>query len=207
MHLTIGRRARLTVLGAGLITAAAVALSATGPALADTTDTGGTATITIPRSYIVHLAKSGVVLLAGAPSTSSYTAGPGNFSSTDAYTLPVTGGNGEVSNFYGTVDLGGTLVVISAAHSQTATITDLKINFFNGTLTGVIDGAARPVTIAYISGNLSSSTGTGTETFTATQLAFGARAAAALNTALGTTVFARATNLGSLSTTYDVTVS
>ena len=206
MPISIGRLARVTALGTGLIAAAAIALSTTS-ASADTTDTGGSATITVPRSYVVGLAKQGVILLAGGPASASYTAGQGNASSTESCTFTVTGGNGEVANFYGTVQLGGTLVVINAAHSQTATITDLRLDFFNGTLTGVIDGASAPTAIAYISGSLTESTGTGTETFSASKLMLSGKAATALNAALGTKAFLRATDIGAFTTTFDVTIS
>ncbi len=161
----------------------------------------------MPRGYLVSLAKSGIILLPGAGATSAYTAGISNASSTDAYTFPVTGGNGEVSNFFGIVDLGGSLVYINSSHSQTAAVTSLRLNFFTGALTGIINGAAHSVTIAYVGGNLSTSTGSGTETFSATQLSFGGKAASALNTALATKAFVKAVNLGALSTTFDVTIS
>src|SRR5438309_1319200 len=122
MHVTIGRRTRLGALGAGLITATAIALAAaSGPALADTADTGGTASLIVPRALAVGLAKGGIITLPGAPATSTYTAGTNNLNSLVAYTFTVTGGNGEVSNFFGTVDLGGTLVLISTAHSKMVT--------------------------------------------------------------------------------------
>ncbi len=207
MHIAFGRRTRLTAVGAGLITAAAVAVSSAAPAVADTTDTGGTATISIPRANLVLLAKSGIILLPGSPATSSYAAGTGKLNSIDAFTYSVTGGTGEVSNFTGVVNLGGTLVVISAAHSKIATISNLELNFFNGTLKGDINGATRETPVAYVGGSLSTSTGTGTETFSASELISSAAGAKALNTALGTTAFVKGVDLGSFTTTFDVTVS
>lgn len=207
MHIAFGRRARLTALGAGLITATAVALSSAAPALATTADTGGTATISIPRADLVLLAKAGIILLPGSPATASYTAGTGKFNSIDANTFTVTGGNGEVSNFTGVVSLGGTLVIINAAHSQIVTISNLEFNFFNGTLKGHINGATHGTPLAYVGGSLSTSTGTGTETFSASELISSAAGAKALNTALGTTAFVKGINLGSFTTTFDVTIT
>lgn len=207
MHANFGRRARLAAVGAGLIAAAAVALSASGTALADTADTGGSATITIPRADLVGLAKAGIIVLPGGPASSSYTQGPSNFSSFAAFSFPVTGGNGEVSNFSGTVDLGGSLTLINAAHSQTVTISGLELNFFTGALEGIINGAPHHTTIAWIGGSLSSSTGPGTETFSSTQLAVAATGASQLNAALGTKALIKGIILGSFATTYDVTIT
>lgn len=207
MQINIGRRMRLGVLGAGLIAAAAVAISSSAPAFADTTDTGGSATITIPRADLVALGKLGVMVLAGAPGSASYVQGPSNFSSFENVTTPVTGGTGEVSNFSGIVDLGGSLVLVNTSHSQTVTITGLQLNFFTGALQGIINGAPHHTTIAWVSGTLSSSTGTGTETFSCTQLITAAKGVSAINAALGTKVLIKGIDLGAFTTTYDVTTS
>jgi len=206
MHITIGRRTRITALGAGLITAAALALATAGPAAADTADTGGTAVLTMPRTYFAGIASHGITLIAGAPATSSYNAGPSTKKSNIADTFTVTGGNGEVSNFYGIVDLGGAIVAIGQK-GATATITNLELNFFNGTLTGEINGSTKQVVIADVGGDLSTSTGTGTETFTATALTTAPAGAKALNTALNTTAFTSGKDLGAFTTTFDVTIS
>jgi hypothetical protein len=201
MHITFGRKSRLTALGAGLITAAAVAISASGPALADTADTGGTAAISTPRAIVVGLAKSTIIMLPGNPASSSYAKGA------DTVTLPVTGGNGEVGNLFGTVNFGGSLIIINAKAGKTVTITSLKLNFFNGALTGVLPGGTTQTALAYVGGNMSTSSDPATETFSCDELNLSAKAAKALNTDLNTTVFIRGTNIGAFTTTFDVTIS
>jgi hypothetical protein len=156
---------------------------------------------------VVGLAKHGVIALPGSPATSSYTAGASNFSSSDACTFTVTGGTGEISNFSGIIDLGGSIVLVNAAHSQTVTISNLELNFFTGALTGMIGSSSSQTTIAWVSGNLSSSTGTGTESFSASQLLVATKGATALNAALGVKAFTHGTNLGGFATTYDVTIT
>jgi len=209
MHIAFGRRARLITLGAGLITSAAVAIATATPAFADTTDTGGTATIAIPRANLVLLAKAGIIVLPGSPATSSYTAGTSKLNSLDAFTFTVTGGNGEVSNFFGIVNLGGSLVLINSAHSHTATVSNLELNFFNGSLTGTINGGTAQIPVAFIGGDMSAvpDTGSGTESFSATALLSAAKGAQALNKALGTTVFVKGVPLGGITTTFTVTHS
>jgi hypothetical protein len=204
MHISIGRRTRLTALGAGLISAAAIAVSSAGPAIADTADTGGSAALSVPRAVIVGLAKSTVIMLPGSPASASYGAGAETFS------MPVTGGTGEVSNFTGTVDLGGKLVVINTKAGHTVTITNLELNFFTGALTGVLPGRTTHTPLGYLSGNLSTSNDPGppaTETVSATEVDMSGKLASALNTALNTKAFVRGTNIGSFTATFDVTVS
>jgi hypothetical protein len=204
MRITFGRKSRLAALGAGLMTAAALAVSASGPALADTADTGGTATISLTSTYLLNLAKSNVIVLPGAPVTSSFANG------LDAYTLPVTGGNGEVSIFFGKVDFGGSLVLLNGKAGKTVTITNVQLNFFTGALTGQLPGGTTQTALGYFGGNEATSTSAGppaTESFSADQLNLSGKAAKALNTDLNTTAFARGTDIGTFATTFDVTVS
>jgi hypothetical protein len=204
MHITFGRRSRLTALGAGLITAAALAVSAAGPALADTVDTGGSASLAIPDTFLVGLAKASIIVLPESPVTSSDATGA------DTYTLPVTGGNGEVSNFYGTLDLGGSINVVNAAKGKTVAITGLQLNFFTGALTGILPGSTTHTTLAYLNGNMSESSSAGppaTETFGCDELDLSLKAARALNADLATTAFKRGTSIGAFTTTFDVTIS
>jgi hypothetical protein len=159
------------------------------------------------------LAKSNVIVLPGSPVTSSFTSGPATTSlagGLDAYTLPVTGGNGEVSIFFGQVDFGGTLVFVNGKAGKTVTITNVKLNFFTGALTGILPGGTKATALAYFGGDLSTSTSAGppaTESFSADQVNLSGNAAKALNTDLATTAFTRGADIGTFTTTFDVTVT
>ena len=204
MHISIGRRARVTALGAGLISAAAIAISAAGPAVADTADTGGTAALSVPRAVVVGLAKSTIIMLPGSPGSASYGAG------TETFSMPVTGGTGEVSNFSGIVDLGGTLVVVNSKAGKTVNISDIELNLFTGALTGVLPGGTAHTALGYLTGDMSTSSDPGppaTETISCTEVDMSAKLASALNAALGTTAFVRGTNLGAFTATFDVTIT
>ncbi len=204
MHISIGRRARVTALGAGLISAAAIAISAAGPAVADTADTGGTAALSVPRAVVVGLAKSTIIMLPGSPASASYGAGAETFS------MPVTGGTGEVSNFSGIVDFGGTLVVVNSKAGKTVNIGDIELNLFTGALTGVLPGSTAHTALGYLTGDMSTSSDPGppaTETISCTEVNMSAKLASALNAALGTTTFVRGTNLGAFTATFDVTIT
>lgn len=205
MHITFGRKSRLFTLGAGLAAAAAFALSTAGPALADTADTGGTGTISVSSSVLNKWATSGIMLLAGAPATSSFANGA------NSYTLNVTGGTGEVSNFTGIVQFGGgTLVFVNAATGTSVTVTGVQLNYFTGRIQGVLPGSTAEAPLAYLNGTMSSSVNAGppeTETFSCDAIDLSTKAATALNAALGTHAFTHGTDLGGFTTTYDVTVS
>jgi hypothetical protein len=204
MHMSIGRRTRLTALGASLISAAAIALSSAGTAVADTADTGGTAALSVPRAVVVGLAKSTVIMLPGSPGNASYGSGAETFS------MPVTGGTGEVSNFSGIVDLGGKLVVVNTKAGKTVNITNLQLNFFTGALTGVIPGSTAHKTLGFLTGDMSTSTDPGppaTETISCTEVDLSGRMASALNTALNTKAFVRGTDLGAFTATFDVKIT
>jgi hypothetical protein len=204
MHISIGRRTRLTALGAGLMTAAAIAISAAGPAVADTADTGGMAALSIPRAVVVGLGKSTIIMLPGGPGSASYGSGA------ETFTMPVTGGTGEVSNFTGIVDMGGKLIVINTKAGKTVNITDIELNLFTGALTGVLPGGTAHTALAFLSGDMSTSSDPGppaTETLSATEVDMSGKLASALNTALNTTAFVKGTNMGAFTTTFDVTVT
>jgi hypothetical protein len=205
MHIAFGRRPRLIALGAGLFTAAAFALSASGPALADTTDTGGSGTLSVPVAVVAGLAHANIVALPGTPATSSFDPTSG----TDSFTMPVTGGTGEVSNFTGKVDFGGTMVFINGANGKSMTITGIQLNFFNAALIGILPGGTKHTVLAYVRGNKSTSTSAGppaTETFTTDELDLSSKAAGALNQGLGTKAFRQGTDIGGFTTTFDVTI-
>jgi len=206
MHISIGRRARLTALGAGLISAAAIAVSASGPALADTADTGGSASLSVPVAVVVGLAHANIVVLPGTPATSSFDPAAGTYT----FTNPVTGGNAEVGNFYGVLKMGGSLVLFNGSNGKSVNITALQLNFFNATLQGILPGNTKVTTLGYVRGVMSTSSDPGppaTETFSTDEIDLSLKAAQALNTDLASKVFKRGTDLGSFTTTFDVTVS
>jgi hypothetical protein len=181
MSVTFGRWTRLAAFGAGLATAAAIALSASGSALADPVDGTGTATITFNTKFLTHLATWGIIIIPENPVTSSDTGGY------DTFTLPVTGGNGTDTNFTGDVNLGGSLTIIDAATHKSLVLTSLELDYFDGVITAVPAGTEQTIWIADIGGNLGTNNTTGNESFFASHLSIDPAGATALNTALGST--------------------
>ena len=201
MRRTFGRGSRLAVLGAGVATAAALALSSAGPALADTTDTGGTATITFSLQYLEHLTRAGILVLPGAPASGSYATGFYNA------TLNVTGGNAEVTNFFGALKIGGgKLRIVNADNGKFVVLAGFSFNFNDGTLSAKPVGSTTRVILADIGGNLSSGE-SGTppdviENFACDQLPVDPAGAKFLDAALGTKAFTAGADLGGFTTTF-----
>jgi hypothetical protein len=201
---TFGRRTRLAAFGtglAGVATAAVLVLSGSAPALADTQDTGGTATIAFSTGYLEHLTKGGILVLADAPASASWSAGFNNV------TFTVTGGNGEVNNFFGAVKIGGgKLRLVNAANGKHVTLAGLSFSFDHGYLTAKPVGSTTRIIVADIGGDLSEGE-TGTppnvnETFACDQFLVDASGAAFLNKALGTKAFKAGDDIGGFSTAF-----
>jgi hypothetical protein len=99
---------------------------------------------------------------------------------------------------------------MNAKASKTVTITSLELNLFTGGLTGVLPGGTAQTALAYLGGDVSTSSQPGppaTESLNADQLKLSGKAAKTLNTDLGTTAFLEGSDIGTFATTFDVTVS
>ena len=204
MHISIGRRTRLTALGAGLISAAAIAFSSAGTAVADTADTGGTAALE-------HSPRGG-----GEPGQvdrhhAAWQPGQRELRQRRRDLLDARDRrHWRGQQLPGIVDLGGKLVVINTKAGKTVNITNLQLNFYTGALTGVLPGSTAHTTLGYLTGDMSTSTDPGppaTETISCTEVDLSAKMASALNTALNTKAFVRGTNLGAFTATFDVTIT
>ena len=205
MHITFGRRSRLTALGAGLITAAALAVSSAGPALADTADTGGSASLAIPDTFLVGLAKSAIIVLPESPVTSSDATGA------DTYTLP-----GHRRQRRGQQLLRHPR---PRRQHQGRRRRDPQVRRHHRHRAELLHRrphrhlpGRRPSTPPWPTSTAtcpqSSSAGPpATETFSCDELDLSAKAATALNTGLGTKAFKRGTSVGAFTTTFDVTIS
>src|ERR1700761_3501034 len=177
MSVSFGRWTRLAAIGAGLATAAAITPAASGSALADPVDGTGTATITFNTKFLTQLASWDIIVIPENPVTSSDTGGY------DAFTFPVTGGNGPDTNFTGDVGLAGGLTIIDAKTHKSVQLTNLQLDYFDGVITATPAGTEQTIWIADLGGNLGTNNGTGTEEFFASQLALDPAGTSFLNTA------------------------
>jgi hypothetical protein len=184
---SLARLAVLPVACLGLAAAAAVA----APAALAQTDTGGTVTVTVPYSYIVQLAKAGVVEVPLPPASLSSSTS----NQTVTATFPVTGGDGDVSVFNGSLDLGGTLDLVSIK-GHLVTLSNLQFNLSSGTISATPGGSSTPVTLYDIAGSVTIGPGATSQTYSSTALDVDPAGASYLDSALGTSAFTAGQDVG-----------
>ena len=183
---------------------------AAAPAFAQTiTDTGGTAAITEPYSYIAQLAKQGVVEVPFGKGV-SVTNDPTTQTVTTTFT--VTGGNADTSTLSGALNVGGELIIVHAAKGQkprSVILTNIAVSLDADAIVATPKGSTTPVSLLDIGGDVTfgGSPSTGTETLTSDDLSVDPAGAAYLNSALDTTAFVSGDTAGSLSATWTLTES
>jgi hypothetical protein len=189
----------IPVAAAGLTSTAVLAAS---PAFADVTDTGGSAAITEPFSYIAHLAKAGVVEVPLPPAKISVD----KTAQTVTTTFPGAGGNADATTFSGALNLGGTVKILSI-RGKIVTLTNLQLSLDSSAIVATPKGSTTPVTLLDLSGGVTVTVtpnpdGTNTEAVAATDLTVDPAGAAYLDTALHATAFQAGDDVGSLSATW-----
>jgi hypothetical protein len=174
------------------ITSAAV--FAASPAVADVVDSGGSAVITVPLSYLHTLANAETHLKVLAPATKTVS----RTAKTATFTFPGEGGDANAAAFGGTLNLGGTIIISSEdaqGEQDAVTLTNVQLSLDDGAIEGTPVGTSTPVMLLDLNGDvLPSSTLnpdgiTWTDSVTASDLTIDPDGAAYLNSVLGTQVF------------------
>jgi hypothetical protein len=184
---------------------ASVAVFAATPAFAQViTDTGGTAAVTEPFSYIAQLAKAGVVEVPLPPATVSVD----KSAQTVTTTFPVTGGNADTGTVSGALDVGGTLKVFSVhgKHFYCVTLTDIQVSIDDTAILATPKGSTTQVALLDIGGNIDITQGTD-QSLTASELTVDPAGAAYLDKALHTQAFVAGADAGSLDAAWTVSSS
>jgi hypothetical protein len=197
MRRSLARFLAVPVVAAGALAGVAVA----APSAFASTDTGGTVTVTIPLSFIGQLAKAGVVEFPVPLSEASID----KTDQTATVTFPVTGGDGDIRAFFGSVDLGGKLVIASAK-GKVVTLGSLDLNLENGDIEAVPAGSGTPVPLLDWAGSLTDNPGTTSQGINTSELTVDPAGAAYLNSALRTSAFTAGQNAGSMAATWDFSV-
>jgi hypothetical protein len=201
---SLARALAVPVAAVGIAAGAAAAAPA-ADAQTVNIDTSGTVTVTVPLSYIAQLADAGVVefpvpLSELSVSTSNETA---------TVTFNVTGGDADVSVFYGSLDLSGS-VDVADANGNLLTLTGLQLNVNTGQILGTPSGSSTQVPLLDLAGNVvststpSSTAGTSSDTYTSSELTIDPAGASYLDSALGTSAFQAGQNVGSLAASWTV---
>jgi len=191
----------------GLAAVAAGTLGLVGgvaaPAMASTSDTGGSVTLTADNNFLIQQAKAGIVTIPGSPATTT-------ISSTGVVTvtLPVTGGNANVAILGGTLDLGGSLKFVDVKTHKCVTFTSLEVSYDSGQLTGVPSGGTTQVPLDDLSGNISFSVQGSTQSLTSDSITIDPAGASYLDSSLHTSFYGTGgQNVASFSTTYTTVTS
>jgi len=181
---------------AGLL--ALLAGSAT-PALAATTDTGGTFTLNVTHSNVTRLAKAGLVVLpTGTGTATSVNAG-------EHITLQVRGGDATFIGTAGTLHLAGGLLVTDGATGRSLSLTGLAFSYDTGRISMVAGGSR--FALGSVGGSETGSTGATSQTFSVTGIYLSPGAARYLDRHLHTSYFKAQADLGGFTTTYTVETS
>lgn len=189
--------ATLAAAGAVAITGGAL-ISLAAPAMAATTDTGGSATETVDSTFASQLAGAHVNVVAHRPATITCGRGPKTVS------VPVTGGNASAVSLSGTMDFGGSFTF--AREHKEVTFSNLQLNYRTAEVSGTAADGTQ-VALAKLGGVLKHTVNGNNEEVSSTMLLLDAAGASYLDANLGTTVFTGGENTGSFDVKYTTTTS
>ncbi|KQV09835.1 MULTISPECIES: hypothetical protein [unclassified Kitasatospora] len=202
-------RTRLALAGAAALTAVTVLTGLTGTAAAtETPATADAVTATVPvasigtavvredSDFLHRSAEAGIFVVPLPPGTAAYDSAAG-FSGS----FPVTGATGVLREYYGNVQLGGSLLAVNVRTGKTALFQQLAFDIDNWQLTGVPLGATAPVALLEPTDSTVALTA-GVSSLTSTGLAVDAEGAQYLDSKLGTSFFTAGGQVGSFALSY-----
>lgn len=161
---------------------------------------GGTTTVTTAPGIAVTLIKNGIVPIGIAPGTERLTLVNG--SPAAKFAFPVTGGKVSLSPLGGAIDHRGGILFADVKTGKQVEVSNFIIDLTHGDLTGIVNGnpSARVALFTLSLAHAKLSAGKHCLTATGITVDLTAGAAAALNSALGTTLFAGGLGLGTAAT-------
>ena len=202
---SLARALAVPVAAVGIVAGAALAAPA-AHAQTVSIDTSGTVTVPVPLSYIEQLAKAGIVEFPVPLSELSVDAA----SQTATVTFSVSGGDADVSVFYGSLDLSGS-VDIADANGNLLTLDGLQLNVATGQVEATPAGSGTPVVLLDLGGSVSfSSTVSSTnsnaysDVYDSSELIVDSAGASYLDSALHTKAFAAGQDVGSMAASWSV---
>lgn len=181
--------------------AAAAALAATAVALPSASATGtpaaGSVALVATNTFLTQALQSGIVAVPLPTATGSYDSTSGATA-----TFPVTGGNAVLPRFYGSITLGGGLMVADGRTGKVVCFHQVAFGADTQALTAVPDGGTTPVALFDVGGDaVGSGVGTTPQTLSG-DADLDADGAAYLDQALHTSFFTAGQVLGTLSVSY-----
>ncbi|MFF7637283.1 hypothetical protein ACFZB9_29650 [Kitasatospora sp. NPDC008050] len=185
------RRTSVRIAAAAVLTAALAVTGLSGSALAAdeaaaapaVSAPSGSLAVQEDNTFLQNAASNGIIAIALPNAT------PG-FSTTTGFsaTFPVTGGAANFNGFYGTVQLGGGLLLVNVTNGHTVIFNNLTFNAGQWAVTGVPLGQTTPVKLLDPARPVITAAG-GTQTLTSSDLEIDAQGASYADSNLGTTFF------------------
>jgi hypothetical protein len=178
--------------------AGAVALAVTTATTANAvTIASGTGTLTVNQSYLLNLAKQGVIAVPTQAQSVTYN----STSQTVTVVYTANGGDADVNSFSGEVDYNGGLTFLNAENGKHVCLNGLNFQLFFDQFDGTATDGTN-VSVLDTAGHRTASVSGSTQTFSASDLAIDSAGASYLNTALGTGAFHAGDQVGSFTTSY-----
>jgi hypothetical protein len=161
---------------------------------------GGTTTVTTAPGIALTLLKNGIVPVGVAPGTEQLKLSHG--AAVAQFAFPVTGGRVSLSPLGGTVDHRGGILFVNYNTGKEIEVSNFVINLSQGDLTGIVNGNPKTRVALFDLSLAHAKLSTGKHRLTATGITVDltAGAASALNSALGTKLFAGGLDLGTAAT-------
>ena len=176
--------------------AAALAVGSSTPALA-ATPASGAAVISESNAFFGQAALAGVVAVPLPTATASYNSSTGLSGS-----FPVTGGTASLTVLYGSIQLGGGLLLVDARTGTSATFGSLAFDVDTFQITGVPQGSTTAVPLLDPAGDLVIDVNGTVQTLTASDLDVDPAGAAYLDSQLRTSFFTGGQSVGSLTVSF-----
>lgn len=201
------RRLAVAAAGAGLLLAplfstATASASTQSPASTHSSVRlkGGVTTVTTAPGIALTLIRNGIVPVGVAPGTEQLALVHG--SAAARFAFPVTGGKVSLSPLGGTIGHRGGILFADYKTGKHVEVSDFVIDLTHGDLTGIVNGSPSARVPLFTLGLAHAKLSAGKHCLTATGITVDltAGAAAALNRALGTTLFSGGLDLGTAAT-------
>ncbi|MFC1417103.1 hypothetical protein [Streptacidiphilus cavernicola] len=177
--------------------AAALALGFSVPAFADGTPASGSAVISESNSFVTQSALAGIVSVPLPSATASYSSSTGL-----SGTFPVTGGNASLTLAFGSIQLGGSLLLVDARTLKSVTFSRLALDIDTFQITGVPQGSSTAVPLLDPAGDITIDVNGAVQTLAASDLDVDPAGATYLDAQLHTSFFTPGQSVGSLTVNF-----
>ena len=196
MRIKLSRRLALVPVVAAVAVGSLVAGSSPASADADPVTTGSSM-LELSLPAVNKLQSLGIVAIPTKPGTVSLDPAAKHLE----YTFPVVGGDASTNTLYGSLKLGGSLVIYDLQTGKRVTLNAITFTIQNDTISATPAGSKNPIILFDAVGNHDYTT-TQPETFSSSDVVMHFGGAKYLDAALGTTAFSTGQNVGTFAASF-----